>query len=189
MTYYALRVQSNREFGLRDEIKRLGLPGVEVYAPVWEKPIKWRGKPAKLKKALIPGYLFIGLPAGFLLASRPILEIEGTVGWLCEASEAEFPPPAVIREADIARIRAVEADVNRERRVRINDLIAVVDGWREGQTARIMALDGSTKRAKIQEIDPASRRDSPARPYWINLASVVPLASVVGGDAVANRAA
>ena len=161
------------------------LPGVEVYAPEWLKPSVYRGKASTLKRALMPGYLLVAMPASFLLASRAILDVRDVIGWLCMADVAGYERrPCVIPESAIHEIRLIEADINRERKISKYDLVSVVDGWREGQTARILLLDGGTKRAKIQEIDPATGRDVSVRPYWISLTCVVPLVSPAKNRAV-----
>jgi transcription antitermination factor NusG len=196
MNWYALRVQSNREFGIRDELRRSGVEGLEVYSPEWRKPHVYRGKQAVLLRALMPGYLFVSLPAAsFLAASSVIMGIRGISGWLCRAGNGEeFQEPVTLTSIDVDRIRTVEADVNRERKVLSGDLVSIVDGWREGKTARVLRVDKTAKFVMLQEIDPATGRDCAVRQYVERLAFVVPLVSpaqnrVRSGAAALKRAA
>lgn len=54
--WYALRLQSNREFRV---VEFLGEMGIEAYFPTWSEQVRWSDRTRTSTRPLFPGYVFV----------------------------------------------------------------------------------------------------------------------------------
>jgi len=191
MNWYALRVQSNREFGLADEIRRAA-PGVDTYCPVFWQPVVYRGRQATLKRAMIPGYVFVLMGAGDMIDYHAVLSVRETIGWLGEFDLLTGDKiPTAIPLAAIHELKLIEADLGRPRKVEKGAIVAIVDGDRKGLACKVIRGVKARKSVILIEIDPATCRAVAAKVFEQDLASVVPLVlpKWLSGGAALKRAA
>lgn len=98
-SWYALRLRSNREHAVADNLARIGM---EVFLPTWSETVQWSDRRKVVTRVLFPGYVFARLcgPLGYFAA-------------LCTRGVVQILPnshnPLAITDQEIENVRRVVA--------------------------------------------------------------------------------
>lgn len=95
--WFALRVRSNREFRVAEE---LAAAGFESFLPTWSEQVRWSDRNKTVHRPLFPGYLFVREASRDIRAER-LHEMSSVISLLPDDLN---PSPIPTHELDAVRL-------------------------------------------------------------------------------------
>jgi transcriptional antiterminator NusG len=135
--WYALRVRSQREFRVRDELTALG---TEHFLPTYDATVRWSDREKRVEKLFFPGYIFARL------AERDARRAPGDINYVMEVLGIAGEPLAIPPEQIDALQRAIESRLTVECCPYVaGSLVRVKTGPLAGVSGVVERISGETR--------------------------------------------